>query len=125
MKIASFFMVAEIEGEITAFIIVLGPEQSYESENYRFFSETFESFDYVDRIVVGDKFQGKGIGKTLYKYLINNSGEQRITCEVNLKPPNPGSILFHEKMGFKEVGQQFSEGGKKWVSLMCRVKETL
>jgi len=118
MKISSYFVVAEIDGNLAAFLIVLGPGQNYESENYRYFSKNYLSFDYVDRIVVAEHFRGKGIGKALYEYLIANSFEERITCEVNLKPPNPVSILFHEKMGFKEVGQQFSENGKKWVSLM-------
>lgn len=118
MDMASFFVVVEINKEIVAFLIVLGPGQSYESENYQFFSKTYQSFDYVDRIVVSTKFQGIGIGKKLYQYLEKHTAEDRITCEVNLNPPNPGSILFHQKMGFKEVGQQHSEGGKKWVSLM-------
>lgn len=119
LKISSFFVVVEIEKEIAAFLIVLGPGQVYDSENYAFFSENYDSFDYVDRIVVAKEYQGNGIGKALYRYLIEKSMEQRITCEVNLNPPNPGSILFHQKMGFKEVDQQHSEGGKKWVSLMC------
>jgi predicted GNAT superfamily acetyltransferase len=122
MRISSFFVVVEKESQIGAFLIVLGPGQSYESENYTFFSKTYESFDYVDRIVVGDQYQGNGVGKALYQYLIDHSNEDRITCEVNLDPPNPGSILFHQKMGFKEVGKQHSEGGKKWVSLMSRDK---
>ncbi len=118
LKISSFFVVVEIENEIAAFLIVLGPGQVYDSENYAFFSENYDSFDYVDRIVVAKEYQGNGIGKALYRYLIEKSMEQRITCEVNLNPPNPDSILFHKKLGFKEVGQQHSEGGKKWVSLM-------
>ena len=59
-------------------------------------------------------------GKALYEYLIDQSKEERITCEVNLDPPNPGSILFHEKMGFREVEQQFVGDGEKLVSLMSR-----
>ena len=41
-----------------------------------------------------------------------------LTCEVNLKPPNDGSILFHEKYGFEQVGTQETDGGEKEVSLM-------
>jgi predicted GNAT superfamily acetyltransferase len=33
-------------------------------------------------------------------------------------PPNKGSILFHEKYGFEQVGTQKTEGGNKEVSLM-------
>ena len=122
IHISSFFIVVEINEQVAAFLIVLGPGQSYDSENYSYFSNNYDSFDYVDRIVVGDNFQGKGIGKALYNYLMESSKEDRITCEVNLDPPNPKSILFHKKMGFKEVAQQHSEGGKKWVSLKIREK---
>ena len=27
-----------------------------------------------------------------------------ILCEVNTRPRNESSLLFHEKMGFKEIG---------------------
>lgn len=120
MEISSFFLVVEIDNEVAAFLIVLGPGKTYDSENYRYFSAQFQSFDYVDRIVVTKKHQGKKIGSKLYAYLMELSDEERVTCEVNLKPPNPGSITFHQKLGFKEVAQQSSEGGKKWVSLMVK-----
>jgi len=120
MRVSSFFVVVVIDDKIAAFLIVLGPGQIYDSENYRFFSEHYESFDYVDRIVVGAEYQRLGLGKALYEFLIQNTHQDRITCEVNLDPPNAGSVVFHKKMGFEEVGQQHSEEGKKWVSLMVR-----
>ncbi len=123
IRVASFFVVIEIENMIAAFLIVLGAGQNYESENYRYFSSKYKSFDYVDRIVVGDQFQGIGVGKALYQYLIDNSKEERITCEVNIEPPNPGSIQFHKSMDFIEVAQQNTEAGKKRVSLMSRERE--
>lgn len=124
MLISSYFIVAEIDDEIAAFLIVLGPGQNYQSENYIYYENHYSSFDYVDRIVVGNKFQGNGIGKALYEYLIDQSKEERITCEVNLDPPNPGSILFHEKMGFRELAQQIVGDGEKLVSLMSREKSS-
>ena len=120
LEISSFFLVIEEEGSISGFMIVLGPGQKYESENYRYFSEHYESFNYVDRIVIGESFRGKGLGSQLYEYLFGQSNEERITCEVNIKPPNPKSIQFHQMLGFEEVGQQYSEGGKKYVSLMAK-----
>lgn len=120
MRISSFFLVIEEKGVIAGFIIVLGPAQSYESENYTYFSNSYTSFDYVDRIVIGEEFRGNGFGSKLYQHLFTVSKEKRITCEVNIKPPNPKSIQFHQMFGFGEVEQQYSEGGKKWVSLMVK-----
>ncbi len=121
LKISSYFVVAEeAGGTISGFLIVLGPGQKYDSENYRYFSEHYSSFDYVDRIVIQEDHRGRGYGSEFYHYLSEHSSEERITCEVNLKPANPRSIEFHQKIGFREVGQQFSEGGKKRVSLMVK-----
>ncbi|MDJ0940620.1 MAG: GNAT family N-acetyltransferase, partial [Woeseiaceae bacterium] len=41
-----------------------------------------------------------------------------MTCEVNLHPPNDSSMRFHERKGFRTVGTQQTEGGKKEVALM-------
>lgn len=40
-------------------------------------------------------------------------------CEVNLRPRNDPSREFHEAIGFREVGQQDTDGGDKRVSLMA------
>ncbi len=120
MRISSFFLVVEEEEKLAGFLIVLGPGQSYDSENYRYFSKHYSSFDYVDRIVIGEAFRGKGLGSRFYKYLFEQSQEACITCEVNIKPPNPKSIQFHQMLGFEEVDQQYSEGYKKYVSLMMK-----
>lgn len=118
MRISSFFMVAKFKEEIAGFMIALGPGQDYKSENYIFFSKKYKSFEYVDRIVVKKKYEGMGIGRGFYEYLIKQSNAERITCEVNLHPPNPNSILFHQKVGFKEIAQLYIDGRKKKVSLM-------
>jgi predicted GNAT superfamily acetyltransferase len=41
------------------------------------------------------------------------------TLEVNLEPRNDGSLRFHDRLGFVEVGQQVSGSGKL-VSLMAK-----
>jgi predicted GNAT superfamily acetyltransferase len=76
---------------------------------------------YVDRILIDPAFQGQGLGRAFYDDLKKFSKELTpiLTCEVNLKPPNDGSILFHEKYGFEQVGTQETEDGKKEVSLMA------
>ena len=43
-----------------------------------------------------------------------------LTCEVNIQPPNPGSLLFHAGHGFVEVGQQDVPGTDKRVSMLAR-----
>jgi len=43
-----------------------------------------------------------------------------MTCEVNLRPPNEGSMHFHQRLGFRQVAEQESEGGTKTVALLVR-----
>ena len=43
-----------------------------------------------------------------------------LLCEVNVKPRNEGSLRFHHRLGFREVGQQDTEGGAKRVSMLAK-----
>ena len=45
-------------------------------------------------------------------------GFPHLLCEVNVRPRNEASLLFHHSIGFREVGQQDTDGGKKTVSLL-------
>ena len=119
LNISDYFKIIKNDEEPVGFLIALLPNKPYESINYQWFNNHYNSFIYVDRIVVSNSNQNKGIGSYFYndiksKY-INKVGH--LACEVNIKPLNQQSINFHKKFGFKEVGQQFSEENKKLVSL--------
>jgi predicted GNAT superfamily acetyltransferase len=44
----------------------------------------------------------------------------RLVCEVNMRPANEGSMLFHKREGFEQIGAQETEGGVKQVALMLK-----
>jgi uncharacterized protein len=119
---SSYHRVVEVDGSVEAFLLGFSQGRAYDSVNYLWFAQRFERFLYVDRIVVSDKAQGQGLGAMLYKdffafaRLIHAS---RITAEFDIDPPNPGSKIFHERFGFREIGTQAVAGGSKWVSLQC------
>lgn len=117
-----YFRVAQRDGSPIAFLIALTPGLKYDSPNYLWFQERRERFIYIDRIVVGEMARGSGVGGRLYQDLAEFAAPfaDLLTCEVNVRPPNPGSIGFHERMGFREVGRQKTEGGQKEVVLMER-----
>ena len=108
------------ENKIYGFLIGLTDRLSYKSENYLWFSKRYSSFMYVDRIVIQEDSIGLGLGTMLYNDLIYYSKDKfkNIICEYNIKPMNSISKKFHEKFGFKRVGNQKTEGGTKEVLMM-------
>jgi len=104
--------------EMLGFVLCLLPNTRYASLNYAWFNERYSSFLYVDRIAVAEKHRDKGIGSMLYEYVIEHAlqGNSPVVAEVNLTPPNPGSMRFHERLGFSQVG--VFQQGKKSVAMM-------
>ena len=72
---------------------------------------------------VDANYQNRGLGALLYQTVeqrMLNSGEHSLLCcEVNLEPPNPGSLRFHKRIGFTEVGQR-GDGNAYRVVLLAR-----
>jgi predicted GNAT superfamily acetyltransferase len=119
--IADAALVAEVDGGFAGFCWVLGPAQPYESLNYAWFSARYDDFVYLDRIAVHPYYRRYGVGSALYAALVTTFAGRRpvLLCEVNLRPRNETSLRFHERLGFREVGQQDTDGGAKRVSLLA------
>lgn len=114
--------VVGIDGTIAAFLLAFREGADYDSPNYRWFAARYERFLYIDRVVVANVFQGRGLGALLYADLFDfarTSGARRVTCEFDVDPPNEASRRFHARHGFVEVGGQAVAGGKKTVSLQA------
>ncbi len=104
--------------DAAALLITFDQDAGYDSPNFKWFQARHPRFVYVDRIVVSGRHRGKGLATLLYRDLFERArvtGHDRIVCEVNLEPPNPGSDAFHTKLGFAEVGCAELEAGEKWV----------
>jgi uncharacterized protein len=113
--------VAESAGEPVGFLLALDQDAAYDSLNFRYFHARFDRFAYVDRVVVAPKAQSAGVGSALYAALFAGADAYPLAaCEVNIKPSNPGSLRFHERLGFTAVGEQDTEGGTKRVRLLVR-----
>lgn len=116
---ASFTRLIRIDGRLAGFIIGMRPGTSYQSPNYRWFCDNYDDFAYVDRIAVSSWARRKGIAETLYEAFAEAESDAPVmTCEVNIRPSNEGSMRFHERMGFRQVGSQQTEGGKKEVAML-------
>jgi predicted GNAT superfamily acetyltransferase len=96
-------------GKVCAFCITFAPDAPDAGANHRWFADRFESFVYLDRIAIDPTYQNLGLGVLLYQsveqQMIDSAQHSLLCCEVNLEPPNPGSLRFHHRIGFAEVGQ--------------------
>ncbi|MFN8052456.1 MAG: GNAT family N-acetyltransferase [Acidimicrobiales bacterium] len=109
-------------GELAAFVLLFAPGSAYDSRNYAWFSDRYDDFLYVDRIVVAPEHRGSGLGGRLYEAVIAETrrrGARRVTAEVNLRPPNPGSSRFHRRLGFEAAGSQ-EHGDDYEVEMLVR-----
>ncbi|HWX50579.1 MAG TPA: GNAT family N-acetyltransferase [Roseomonas sp.] len=84
---------------------------------------------YIDRIVVDAPARGRGLGRVLYTALAEQAAVAGLTtlgCEVNLDPPNPESLAFHTRLGFRRLGEATDpRNGKRVAYLACPVAQFL
>ena len=106
--------------ELLGFVICLPPRTRYGSLNYQWFNDHYSAFVYVDRIAVSTLQRNQGVGTKLYEIVVAYSKEKNIpiAAEVNLNPPNPGSIRFHERFNFEQVGVLHHD--EKSVTMLLR-----
>ena len=107
------------DGRLAGFCIVLGPGADYGSVNYRWFSERYDDFAYLDRVAVDERARSSGIGAALYAEVERRVAAPWFLLEVNLRPRNDGSLRFHQRLGFTEVGQLETDYGIL-VSLLAK-----
>ena len=105
---------------LNGFVLCLLPKTSYGSLNYAWFNQHYDEFLYVDRIAVAENVRSRGIGTHLYNKVIDHAQQLGVpvTAEVSLRPPNPGSMRFHNRHGFEKVG--VFEQAKKAVTMLIR-----
>ena len=65
-----------------------------------------DAFYYLDRIVIAEEMRRRGLAGFVYDAMEDAArGFGRMTLEVNVDPPNLGSLAFHERRGYVEVGR--------------------
>lgn len=111
-------------GAASAFLIAFDEQADYDSWNFGWFCARFPRFAYVDRVAVALHARGRGLARALYRDLYEAAlaaGHERIVCEVNLDPPNPGSDAFHAREGFQEIGQALNPDSGRTVRFLLRI----
>ncbi|HWL79392.1 MAG TPA: GNAT family N-acetyltransferase [Roseomonas sp.] len=116
-------------GDARALLLAFGPEGPARGPNHAWIRAHAPAAAYVDRIVVDGPAQGQGLGRALYAALAERaaaSGLTELGCEVNLDPPNPESLAFHARFGFRRLGEATdSRNGKRVAYLACPAAQFL
>ncbi len=107
MRAEAFYSASAGNGR-DGYLISFDQDGDYDSVNFHWFKMRYPRFVYIDRVVVAAHARGQGIARRFYEGLFDQArvvGHAHVTCEINLAPPNPGSLAFHKALGFVEVGQ--------------------
>jgi predicted GNAT superfamily acetyltransferase len=99
--------IGEFDGpSLVGFVLCLLPGTTYGSPNYGWFCERYSSFVYVDRIAVAPAYRNQQVGSRLYRKVFEyaEAAKSPIAAEVSLSPPNPGSLRFHARHQFTQIG---------------------
>lgn len=106
---------------LLGFLLAMHQDADYDSDNFQWFKARYPRFVYVDRAVVAPAARRRGVGQALYRALFSRCGRMHplVACEVNLDPPNPVSLAFHQHLGFQPAGEQLTAAGTR-VCLLTR-----
>lgn len=118
-RLADRFDVIEVGGAFGGFVVTFTPGSAYDSVNYRWFSQRYDSFSYLDRVVLDPSLRRRGVGTAVYDELEAQAAAYgRMALEVNVEPPNEPSLAFHRSRGYAEVGRLGDPGHR--VALLAK-----
>lgn len=118
---AAHFDVVELDGSVVGIFVGLVEGSTYASPNYRWFADRHDRFAYVDRIALEPEARGIGVADEVYgrfETWAARSGRTVVCAEVNVEPPNPRSMRFHERRGFEVVGEVAPYGTDERVAMV-------
>lgn len=111
------------DGSVIAYLIAFERACDYAGEEFLCLQRDIpDEFIYIDQVAVAPPFHGTGVGRQLYgavEAMARAHGRAWLCCEVNERPPNPGSMSFHVALGFARLRSMETRDGRK-VALLAR-----
>ena len=102
------------------FLVALDEKTPEHGPNHGWFLARRPAFVYIDRVVVVAVARGRGLARALYDDLAVAAAGRPLCCEVNVDPPNPGSLAFHARLGFRACGEAVDPRNGKRVRYLER-----
>lgn len=99
-------------GRFAGFVVTVASGAAYGGENFGWFGERYETFCYLDRIVVHEDARRLGLAGRVYDEIEARTALSAplLVLEVNSDPPNEASLAFHADRGFEQVGEREFDG---------------
>ncbi len=99
------------EGRFAGFVVTAMSGSGFTSDNFAWFGERYDSYCYLDRIVLEEDVRRLGLGRRVYDEIEARTARRAplLTLEVNIDPPNEPSLAFHTGRGFAQVGERVIE----------------
>jgi predicted GNAT superfamily acetyltransferase len=120
--LSAYHRAVTVDGRVAGFVLAMREDAPYRNDNFTYFADRFDTFLYIDRIVIDPSYAGLKLGTLLYNDMFDYARRHAVlsvVCEYNIDPPNEPSRRFHDNFGFTEIGTQWLDGGKKKVSLQA------
>lgn len=109
--------IVEVDGARAGFVICLAPGTSYDSPFYRWHSEHYPDFYYLDRVVLHEQWRRQGLAGFGYDELEAVARPHgRMALEVS--QDNAASLAFHRGRGYVEVGELEDAPGHRVVLMI-------
>jgi predicted GNAT superfamily acetyltransferase len=116
-------LIAGEESATLGYLIAFDDYAGYRGEEFLHFRGSLKhAFVYIDQIAIDPTRHRTGVARALYGTLfaMGRSASVRYhCCEVNLAPPNPVSLEFHHRMGFRQTTRMRVTDGRE-VALLVR-----
>ena len=102
------------------FLLAFSERTPVQGPNHAWFLARYAAFLYIDRVVIAPAARGRGHARALYSDLAAIADSRPLCCEVNVAPPNPGSLAFHDRLGFVACGEADDPRNGKRVRYLLR-----
>lgn len=121
-SLSSVSLVATEADQVVGYLLGNSSSDPYDCEEIQFFRTALhQPFWYINQVAVGAKARRTGIASRMYGDLLRrcrNLNIATLCCEVNLRPANPASLRFHERLGFARVREIKTADGRLAVLML-------